>query len=93
MGFFHIEVNLKRAVETFFSHLYVNRRNVRSHLISSLQMKMPCYVWTKVQTEYFLQVVKEKNTTILFDSKQSEFWSGMEPQLVLTVQLGLLVIP
>ena len=60
----------KRAMGTILSHFYVTGCDVPGHMITSLGVNMAWYVWTEEETETFLAIILEKNTTAILDSKQ-----------------------
>lgn len=57
-------------MEKLYPHLHMNRCDVQGHVTSALQVKMAYCVWTEEDTEYFLQVFKEKNIATILDGKQ-----------------------
>lgn len=59
-------LNYSEKVEPiFFSHLHVSERDVQAHATSSLQVKLEHYIWTEGETEYFSQVIKERNIAVV----------------------------
>ena len=67
---FDIQIYRKSAMETLFPQLYVTGCDVPGHMITSLRVNMARYVWTEEETETFLAIILEKNTTAILDSKQ-----------------------
>lgn len=62
----------KSVMETNFSYLNIRRHDLWGHVTRLLQVKMACFVSTGKETQYFLQVIKEKNNNQSYNnSKQT----------------------